>query len=75
MFRLDKTELKKLVRELEVEINETDELIKKAWLASEMMVEPIKSQFTSDLKLRESQLKANKIMLESFKLLLVKEEG
>jgi hypothetical protein len=70
MFGMNRTELAKRIEELEVNINETDALIKEAYLASELMVEPTKSDFIRDLLLKEMQLNSNRLMLAQFKIIL-----
>lgn len=62
-------ELAKHIKDLEVAIKETDETIKDAYLISEYMVEPNRSEFILQLKLKETQLNMNRMMLESFKLI------
>lgn len=62
-------ELKKRIDELEEAINETDVEIAKAYAASELMIEPIKSIFIRQLKLKEESLNDRKDTLADFKLI------
>lgn len=64
---MDKVELSKRIGELEALINDTEETMLKARIASESMVEPIKSDFLIQLEFKQIQLNSNKLMLEQFK--------
>lgn len=67
---MDRTELVRRVTELEENIKETDELMRKAWISTELMPEPYKSLFIETLNNRQIQLETNRGMLKLFKEIL-----
>lgn len=67
---MDRKELVRRVTELEENIKETDELMRKAWISAELMPEPYKSVFVETLNSRQIQLETNRGMLNLFKEVL-----
>ena len=65
-----KRDLLILIEELEEQIKDTEVAIQQAWLASDLMVEPIRSQFVVQLKSKQLQLDDNKQMLDYYKRVL-----